>query len=330
MSNNRNNGRRGSAANTSSKTTTVRKQKATRAASSQPNQPKTKQPNRSVPRPLVSRICGLTDPFCAHARGAKYPDESSIRTLPITYRTRATITADANGYVNLAFMPQVSYFAHTSASAYVGNDVTAWNNFTANTINSQIQSYRIVSAGFVLRRVSSNYTSSGMVCVRSFPATLTTSLTTVDTTTYNCSFQHDVSLTECKEIPVILQHNTTPAQTFYTASTDNTVFSGQTPRGYNVCTISVFGAPANTAVLDLEYIIHYECVFDDSSGMQQIATPSPPFVQAIKTAASNVTSKVAGYIGKTTEEVGRVVTKYAYDALLGYMTPEASLLALTL
>lgn len=56
----------------------------------------------------VHSLCGLIDPFCSHAIGAKYPDLSSNKSLPFTYKTLDTVTTNAGGDVSFIVLPVVT------------------------------------------------------------------------------------------------------------------------------------------------------------------------------------------------------------------------------
>jgi hypothetical protein len=61
-------------------------------------QKKKKGKKRGVSGAFMRRICSLIDPFCIEANGAKFPDNSSLRTFP--YRVRGTLAYVTNGSGN--------------------------------------------------------------------------------------------------------------------------------------------------------------------------------------------------------------------------------------
>lgn len=292
-----------------------------------PAQQKTKQ-KKSVPAPLVKKVCGLTDPFCVHARNAKYPDESSIRSLPFSYHARVTLSSQAQGYNWTMFLPQFAYTPYTSGLTAVSTQVTSWNDFASASVLANVQSYRIVSCGYILRNIAPALTASGMVRVRGWPVTSGTTLTTVDLASYSGTFSIDIPLLECKELPVIIPHTAQLPQTIYNVSSDSATVSGAGTKGFVFTTICVDGAPASIPVLDVEFFIHYELIFDDSTAMQLLATPSPAPSTAVKAAAARVSSTIAGYVGHSIEEGSKFVAKKALAGLTSYfLGPTAGLIA---
>jgi hypothetical protein len=277
---------------------------------------KTKQPAKAAPvkKPITGlihskfahKICGLTDPFCPHAMGAKYPDDSSNRTLPLTHRSMFTLTTDGNGQVAAIWSPSWSNEPIAHPSARTGSTVTAWAPFDAQGLLSGVVKYRIVSSGFILRGVSAPLYTQGTLFLRSYAADRS-ALTPVELTSFNATYTKSTPLRDIHEVSFVTQHNSALPQTFYGISS--------TAVGYNPATIFVTGGPANTEVLTLEAVVHYELIFDDSEGMAQVATPSPPANSLLTSAASKVTSTMAPYFERGVLAASEYVAKRAMNAI---------------
>lgn len=296
----------------------------------------TKQPSQpssvKVPRQFVSQVCGLTDPFCTHANGAKYPDFSSVKTLPYTRRLRSTLTSDANGYANLLIMPQYASlpYNNNSANVYAGNTVTTWANFLPATVIAGVSGYRIVSAGFVVRHIVSPLNSAGMVYIRQYGQQDGAYISPLDTSTYNATSVCNVPVQEAREIAVILQKTAQMPQTMYSPLTDTGLVANTATRGVGYATVAIAGAPASTPILEIEYVINFELVFEDGSDLAQVATPPPPANSMITDAAARVSSTLTPIVADGLSAAGRMFVTKATTALAGYLGgPPASMLART-
>lgn len=264
---------------------------------------------------LVSRICGLTDPFCDHAIGAKYPDDSSVRTLPFTYRSLETVVSGAGGadrrYANLQYQFQPWHTANVSS----GSTVTSWNNSVTNTVIPGASMYRIVSAGFILRRIAAPLYASGSIHIRTYGFKHMLNLNGVDLVTYNSSNQLDIPYQDCNELCVVFQHSDEMPQLFYETNFDTDITSDEVTHGFFPVSIFAIGVPASTAIYTIETIIHYELTFEVSSGLAQAATPPPPANHVITGLSNRVSSIMKPIFEHGKSEVGRYLQDKAKGAI---------------
>jgi len=293
-------------------TTVVVKEKATRKAVPQ-----------TIPKSLVSQVCGLTDPFCEHAKGAKYPDSSNSRTLAWSFHTRATITSSAAGVGGFLFYPQFEYLSLTPYTSVTGNQVL----LPLSTLNAgriaNTSRFRIVSAGFKLRNIVAPLNSSGMVFVRSIGVEKGAGINPFDGVSYSRNQTMDIPLQDCRDAAVICEHNSQMPQVFYdalvvTPSSDCITWLSA---GFNPVTVFFSGVPINTPTLDVEYIIHYELTFDESSDMGLLATPPPPANALVTSATSLLTSTGLNIFTKSGEILSKHLAQRATSALARYLLP---------
>lgn len=274
---------------------------------------------RSILKSHVEQVCGLTDPFCKHASGAKYPDDSSSRTLAYSDRGMVTLATDANGFAGVLWNPTYSNFplAFSSSTLDGSGVVTAYSTLASRVLFPSVDEYRIVSSGFVLRSIAAPLSAAGLVSVRSY-GTEALDLTTAPMLSYGSGEALDVPLRLVNEVAVVTPHSSEMPQAFYrTASDGTTVATWQSP-GYDPVSIFVSGAPASTAVLSLEYIVNYELIFSPTTGMSLLGTPAPTARQYITSAATRVTSAMKPFAERGMKAIADSVIKAAGTALGAY------------
>lgn len=273
-----------------------------------------------IPKQVIDRTCGLVDPFCPHAVGAKYPDDSSYKTLAHTFKYTQNITTTANGDVAYLFWPQYGRQDWTTALSGSGPSITAWNTISTDSgAFSEADSYRIVSAGFVVRSIVAPLEASGMINIRSWPVENGSNMGVVDTSGYNSTASINVPLRKVDQVTCISQHTSAPPANFYPIvdgpSQDVTDVPGN---GFGPVTIYVSGAPVSQVVLQVECIVHYELTMKPESNMQQIATRPPPHSSMLTNFANRVTSTIEPFMERGVSAFGNYVVRKATQAVGSY------------
>lgn len=274
------------------------------------------QPKSSVPRALVSRVCGLTDPFCEHANGAKYPDDSRTRTLAYSRRSRGSISSLPDGTGAFLFYPIYDFQGVSYPATSSGDQVLTWTNFPATSYIGNASSYRIVSWGVRFRNITAPLSSSGMVHLRGWGNIEGASFDGVSTRSYNASSALDTPLQDAKDIVYVGEHTSQMPQAFYSVNSDAANVAGNTAHGFNGLTVYLAGVPASVDVLDYEMVVHFELVFETSDGLGQAATPAPPANPLITAGANYVSSSAKSMFQYGIERVSKHLTDVATAALL--------------
>lgn len=274
---------------------------------------------------MVSKVCGLTDPFCPHASGAKYPDDSNTRTLAYAFRGSKSFTTTSSGTAAYLWNPQYGFdpFLNSDAPNRVFADVTAWTDAGAVGLLFGVTKYRIVSSGFTLRSIVAPLNASGEVVLRTF-GTDAERLGAVNLLTYNCVESANIPLRLVNEVAVVTSHNSEMPQNFYPLSEDTGVLVDTVTRGFNPVTIYIQGAPGSTEVISVEFIINYELVFSDDIGMAQAATKSNPSNPVLSQTANKVTSALPGIFEKGAKAVATAVVTRVSTALATYIAGPAA------
>lgn len=117
----------------------------------------------------LTKLCGITNPFCPAAFGAKLPDSASSRSYPITMRETFSFSSDASGYCNFYLRPEVlvpilDTGAQTSTTVTLGTNLLFADNAVYEPI---IDKYRIVSTGCRIYSTLAPSNQSGMIRISS-------------------------------------------------------------------------------------------------------------------------------------------------------------------
>lgn len=274
-------------------------------------------PKQKIPPHLTHTVCGLTDPFCNHARGAKYPDDSSLVTFPYTQRSSYDIVTNANGAACLLFLP--TFNKTNFIQCTIAGNVATPTTRAVDAPLGGVAGFRIVSWGFIFRRVSSNFTTSGLLRLRS-KQTIDGQpfVAGYDAAAYTASESMDVSLIDATEVAIVGPHTSQMPQLFYNP---DTVLTGGTATdwdssGFSPISMLVSGAPASTTVASIEVVVHYEVQFDPDSSLALAATPPPKSNPLITGVAAEVTSATSSFFQRG---VGMVANTVA-NAALGYLS----------
>lgn len=264
----------------------------------------------------VELVCGISDPFCPAASGAKYPDSASARTLAMPFHTRAAFSTNGTGYYSTMVVPGYEYISFTASS------VAGTNTYVGSTVAGPTltpEAFRIVTMGVRIRNICSLFTASGMVRVRGFGAKVGTNLATTDAWNYNCDFFYDIPLKDCTEIVVILKRLDISSQDFVPPATcqpANTLASWVSP-GWGCVQIGVDGAPISTPVIDIEYFVNYELTFPDSDTMSLATTPPRPPNLAVQTASTTVMNRVGQVFERGARAAATTIAAAASRAIEG-------------
>lgn len=265
----------------------------------------------------VHAVCSITDPFCQHANGAKYFVESSSRTLTFQNHFRHSIATDAAGYASVMITPGYNVFAA------LGTTVGTTAYFTTYLSLAGIASpatYRIVSWGVKVRKISAPLYASGMVRVRGFAVKDGPSLAAVIPQTYNCDTSEDIPLQSCTDMCIIgrrMDYTHTKFNSPYATNPGSTVTDWVNP-GWTAYLISIDGGPPTTGVFDLEFYVNYELTFDDSNSNALLCTPPLPPNPAASAAASAVYTASKGIFTQGVVSAAKWIENKAATALATY------------
>lgn len=275
---------------------------------------------------LLRQVCSLTDPFCAHANGAKYPDDSSYPSLTMRVAYIKMLPTDASGNGAKLFLPRSGDYGQMASG-----DVTSYPTTTFSTWGtapvappSGATHYRITAVGIRLTRITPPLTSSGMVRLRAFAASDGAPLGSIDVDTLKASKSLDVALQDCTQVGIVFMHTNQRPSAFYALRTNQNVIDESDTSGFGPITIAVSGGPASVDALQIEYIQHTEYLFNDSSDLALLATPAPVANPLVTNAAAAVSSLADYTFHRTVQAATSFITsaaRRAVDALASRYVP---------
>jgi hypothetical protein len=283
-----------------------------------------KRANTSVPRsialtPKVEQICGLNDPFCPTANGAKILDQSSQNTFSFQSKTINTIVSDVSGNAAMLFLPNYYYNWAQSPTTQVDDTCTFSTVMSPNTTAmAGVKDYRIVSAGVTLTGVSAPLDASGMVYVRTFNLN-GAGAGTIAGATFNSLEHAEYSLASLSNrSPAVLFSPCGPSTYEWRSQAETTPSSAIADYVSNQTTsvmITVMGAPISRTVLECTLTVNFEVTFYDSASMGSIQSKPPkynPYMDAVNKEVKSVGQSIfAGGVAA----VGTVVKNAAFNAL---------------
>lgn len=263
---------------------------------------------------IATRVCSITDPFCVHAIGAKYPDSSSVPTLPFTFRGRYTASTNAAGNVGFLLLPGFDYQFASDTVVTTPPTIVPTNLLTLAAITFVPSQYRIVTAGLRLRCIAPALTAQGMVRIRHFGnPTGGSGLTSINASSFNAALTADIPLKDCLDVVIPLRRIGANATEFVRPTDTNTssTVSGWVSPGWGAVSIYVDGGPASLAALDIEAIFNYELRFSDGDTMNAVTTPATPIDNTVTQISSQITTGMKGGFLAGAEQFGRYVADKA-------------------
>lgn len=306
------------------------KQKKKNAQSKPKQRPKFQNPTRhKLSVVAIEQVCSVNDPFCSAAIGAKYLDQSSVRSLAISSHGRVTVITNANGEACTAFCPSYYYVPFTNATTMTGGVATFTTAFSTATLPNAT-AVRLVSWGVTARNIVAPLSASGMVRIRGFtPHDFSTLAPGVDMMTYNCDAYDDIPTQYAKEIAIVGRRTDPTCKNWRAVGSINPSALPVTwvAPGFGCTLIAVTGAPVNTPVLDLEYIFNWEIMLEDSNTLSQMSTKAPVYNQAIETASNVVSSSSQNIFKAGVSAVGKYIERKAILALGTYLGGPAGAVA---
>lgn len=266
-------------------------------------------------------VCSMLDPFCSHAHGGKLMDDSNTRTFPQPIHLRYPVSIDSNGVANVLIVPQYAYDPWTTAATGSLNSVTTWNNFgtTAGFQLSNVNSYRIVNYGIIIRNTTAPLSSAGMLCVRIINSENGEGLAALNMLSYNRSEYLDIPLQDAKSVTIVVPRTSVRRETFFKDSADTNVVTSVNQLPFCPVTIAVTGGPTSGGSLTIEIIANYEIIPLEDDPLALLATPPPKRNADVMDALAEASSSLSSINIQSVEKVSANIK----NTVLGVLNSQA-------
>jgi len=265
---------------------------------------------------VIEDICGVVNPFCESAYGAKVFDLGRVRTISLPYIARISFSTDAGGMGAMLFTPQ--YTNEPFIQGVMTGADASYTNYQPRAV-SNVVSWRCVTFGLIIRAVQSPLNQAGTVHLRLFSPKTGYAMGTVNVSTYNCDQFYDIPVHELGQgFPVILPRLDAVADLLQDQgkpSSAGGLVTNWVSTGWPMLQVGVTGGSLSTYVLDITVYQHTEVVFQDNEGLSQLGTFTVPTTPALKGAVTQVQSSLGAFASKSIEAVATKVTNSAASAL---------------
>lgn len=275
---------------------------------------------------LVHDVCGLTDPFCIHADGARWSDDVG-QTATITYQSRSiiTVSSDANGRAALYIDPAYALNAAAPGAVYrqltlagvvatAGNPVTIPDSTLANLLASDVTTgARLISAGATWWDVVPATGAGGRVIaseITNFKAYSNMSSGTFGVN--NAVLSPNVQVSDRRQPNSWICRPSNPMAYNFLNSQD----SDDLYQEIRTALILAVSGPASTPLIEIELVMNFEFTVTVESVYSRLATPHPTSASnrlAAKT-AGKLESAMQPFIEGGKASVGRYITNLAKSA----------------
>lgn len=267
---------------------------------------------------FVTAVCAITDPFCPHAEGTKWPDGNAAKSLPVTLKGAVTISTSAQGNAAAYFVPgwKVGY----GTTDLAGGSFPAGTTATFNTVPQVYtgaatyapKSFRLVCGGIKVMNVGAPLNSSGTVTIIQVNGQDTLDMAGIDFGSYNQETIQTANFSSLIDKPVcaIFKPGGPQAHMFTDISTP-TATNDLKPNDFSVICVALTGGDISKAVLRIEYVLHYELLFGKSDIINLLATHPPPANPTVTGASQAISSTINDMAFEGARVVGQEVAKAA-------------------
>nr|WRQ65305.1 hypothetical protein [Tolivirales sp.] len=240
---------------------------------------------------IYHQLCSITDPFCAAAKGARWPDSNASPTIAVTLQGIVPLITDTNGNAAVSFGPNPITGYQTFTVNNTSGNLTAADNGSYNGYDQfpGVSEYRLVSGGVQIFSTASLQTSSGMLRAIEVPSVESQIFEDLNAYSYDYTRSHDKPVREFGSLFQYLRPGSTESRNF-----EQFVPSTST-QDWTTALLTVTGGQPETTVALVYYVFHYEYKFGKASVFNKMAA-RPPGENTVLTQLSNYVSKEAGGI----------------------------------
>lgn len=249
-------------------------------------------PNRNmIPHSRVEKICSLSDPFCDHARGAPWPDGNGFAAGPYAIRNHVQVSSLSNGgaltYITPINVPACTLLAGTWTGTQYTTDAT-YTSIPGYNFSTYFTTYRVVTAGIVIRNLSSVMNTQGYLIISRLTAPPTFSTNVAPGVVINPQVL-TYPIVPGMEIPVLHRPIGADSRNFVVFSSASTQIVDP---HWDIIKIEVVGAAASAVCIDIEIYYNYEMQLTANSPLapllNKVGTADPALMQASSAVSSEL------------------------------------------
>lgn len=294
------------------------------------SRPRQRQRQRAQPRkqtpvsdshPKIHQLCGLTDPFCPHARGARIPDIGASKTLTESIRFIGNITTNASGNAAVVFTAKADNVYVFSDPNDNGTVPKLYNQYEG-TINSILRDhgsqYRVVTYGVRVVNTLSATDSTGVI---SFARGPQPTLDSFVSTSPNSYFSYESHSNRHGGEWAIVGRPTGGESMDWSSVADKTTTTSAPPDGYENLYILLSGYPASAPGAFFEFYVNYEFTLEPLGALQALAQPQPIYDPSLLVARNEHNNNVSRVHKGGTESASSAMKQEAKKAFTKHVLP---------
>lgn len=257
----------------------------------------------------------MTNPFCKEAFGARWPDNTMMKTLNWDINgLHVGLRTDVNGAACYMFLPHL-------VGQYVEGVVTGQSvDFQASPVVAvgdppTPAAYRLTSYGLKIAVETPPLTTQGFAIVKLYTATNMTSLHTMDLQNAHADAMYTVPLARLinDDLFVIPAPMGDQARLWNTKTPSSGVIFNDLNfnPGFQIITVSIVGAMTDTVAARARLYYHYEVSPADSDSSMQYAKAAPKQNLALQQGSAGVLHDFEQFVEGTAEKVDTLINSKA-------------------
>jgi hypothetical protein len=282
------------------------------------------------PNAIKEAVCSITNPFCAAAKNSKWPDGLGGETMTMQIRSHlpgAPILISGEGIMFVTpslpygLLYASGYTAPNFTLAATYSDVTAGSNFA-----TYAKSYRVVSAGIIIRNVLPALTAQGYMIVSRLTNMPVVGASFAQGTTVGS----DVAthpIVAGMEVPIIFNPTGMTARGFQTQQTNVLYNTGWDCIRIELVSVPV--TPSAVTVIDVEFVFNVEFTLPDGQvALHSFVQPRVPNAPHAITASGKLSGLITSTAATSVESLGKMFLDKAAISIAEVMEGGLSLFAL--
>lgn len=258
-------------------------------------------------------VCSVTDPFCIHAKGGRWTDETNIPSLPFQTRGQIACTTNANGHFCAIMVPDWAGGYATSA-VEAGGVFTFAGNLTQFDSTFAPHQYRLVTGGWKFISTAAPMTAQGTVIGIEWGGGYGDA-TALQPWSFKVPARYSQPLAVYSPLSYMHRPAGPTSRVFNQYAAAAVPVNGFSTNDWSWSSLSIQGGPASTTVGYIEWTYNWELTFEENSSYNAFLTKPPGLNPLVNTVSSHVQSERPPFYTGTAEAVSNAVGRLAVKAL---------------